>query len=280
MAIRLIAVDVDGTLLDSRSRLPEANRLALEEALERGIRVALVTGRSYPFALPIIRQLPSSLMLILSNGSVARHGDGRHYRRWPLPRRVARRVLESTRRFRNDAALIFDRDGPGQIVSETMDWDDANRKGYYDKNLEFIEVQPRLEQALREDPLQIMFNGTVARMRELVAELTELPVQDEINAEVTEYEHRDFTLVDILAAGCSKAAALGHWSEDLGIAPAEIMAVGDNLNDMGMLELAGLPVVMGNAVRPLLERGWYVTGSHDEAGLAQAIRELVLERDH
>jgi len=279
MAVRLIAVDVDGTLLDGRAQLPEANRLAIEEALEQGLQVALVTGRSYPFARPIIEQLPPSLLLILSNGGVARHGDGTLYRRWLLPRAVARRVLDTTRKYRDDAALIFDREGPGQMVSESMDWDQVNRKGYYAKNRGLIVEQPRLEDALTEDPIQIMFNGSLQRMRELLAELTGGPHADEINAEVTEYGFRDFTLLDVMAAGCSKATALKTWAADLGITPQEIMAVGDNLNDLGMLELAGVPVVMGNAVQPLKERGWHITGTHDEAGLAKAIRSLALGRD-
>jgi len=276
MCVRLIAVDVDGTLLDSRGSVPEANRLAIEEALARGLHVALATGRSYPFARPIVSQLPSPLFLILSGGSVSRHGDGSPYSRRTLSRDVARRVLDFTREFRDDAALIFDRDGPGQIVSESMDWDAVNRKGYYAKNRRFIEQTPHLEQALTEDPLEIMFNGGFQRMRELMAKLAKFPGADEISAAVTEYEHRDFTLVDVLAAGCSKASALAEWAADLGVSPREIMAVGDNFNDVEMLELAGVPVVMGNAVESLHERGWHRTLTQDEAGLAAAIRSLAL----
>ena len=125
-------------------------------------------------------------------------------------------------------------------------------------------------------PIQIMLNGSLARMREATEELRSGPVASEINVEVTEYGFRDFTLVDVMAAGCSKAVALRTWAADLGITPEEIMAVGDNLNDLGMLEMAGTPVVMGNAVEPLKERGWHMTGTHDEAGLADAIRKLAL----
>jgi Cof subfamily protein (haloacid dehalogenase superfamily) len=279
MPVRLIAIDVDGTLLDSRGRVPEANRDAIEAALDRGLYVALVTGRSYPFARPIVEQLPSPLFLILSGGAVSRQGDGAPYSRRTLPRDVARRVLEFTRSFRDDAALIFDRDGRGQIVSESMDWDGVNRKGYYQRNRRFIEQAPRLEEALTEEPLEIMFNGGFLRMRELLSELSRFPGADEINPAVTEYEHRDFTLVDVLAAGCSKASALSEWAADLGVPHDEIMAVGDNFNDLAMLELAGVPVVMGNAVGPLFERGWHRTGTQDEAGLAAAIRSLALDHD-
>jgi len=93
---------------------------------------------------------------------------------------------------------------------------------------------------------------------------------------VTEYENRDFSFVDVLAAGCTKGATLAEWARRQGYARNEVMALGDNLNDVEMLEAAGLPVVMGNAVPALLARGWPVTASNDEAGVAVAIERFVL----
>jgi hypothetical protein len=68
--IRLIGIDVDGTLLDSEGRMPEQNRNAIHDAVSAGIHVALVTGRSYPFARPVADTLPDSVTLIVSNGAV------------------------------------------------------------------------------------------------------------------------------------------------------------------------------------------------------------------
>src|SRR3989442_15575450 len=120
--IRLIGVDVDGTLLDSRGRMPDENRDAIHEAVARGVHVALVTGRSYPFARPVADPLPPEVTLIVSNGAIERTTDGTTLARRLLPRDVARQVLHSTRRFRECAALIFDRDEERQFVFETMDW--------------------------------------------------------------------------------------------------------------------------------------------------------------
>jgi HAD superfamily hydrolase (TIGR01484 family) len=77
MAVRLIALDIDGTLLDSRWQLPEANRVAIAEAARRGIEVALVTGRRYDFAMPVARQLDAPVTMIVNNGALVRSTTGR-----------------------------------------------------------------------------------------------------------------------------------------------------------------------------------------------------------
>ena len=89
--------------------------------------------------------------------------------------------------------------------------------------------------------------------------------------------HRDFSLIDVTAPTATKGQALAWRAEQLGLSRDEVMAVGDNFNDLEMLEYAGTPVVMANAVEGLKQRQWRVTGHHDEAGLALAIRGLALE---
>src|SRR4051794_31573526 len=126
--IRLIGIDVDGTLLDTRGQLPQANIDAIHEAVAAGIHVSLVTGRSYPFARPIADALPPSLTLIVSNGAIERATDGTRFAQRLLERAVARTVLETTKPFRDAAALVFDRDGDRQVMFETMDWEHPGRK--------------------------------------------------------------------------------------------------------------------------------------------------------
>ena len=272
--IRLIGIDIDGTLLDSRGRMPDANRDAIHEAVEAGIHVALVTGRSYPFARPIADPLPAAVTLIVSNGAIERDTNGHTRARRLLDRDVARIVLEATEPFRDAAALIFDRDAEGQVIFETMDWEQPNRKGYWSKNQSLIERCVPLPLALTEDPIQVMFNGAVGAMRELAAALDDAARAYAVS--LTEYEHRDFSLIDVTSPLATKGRALAWRAEQLGIGPDEVMAVGDNFNDLEMLEFAGRPVVMANAVDGLKTRGWHVTGGQDEAGLAQAIRKFAL----
>jgi Cof subfamily protein (haloacid dehalogenase superfamily) len=272
--IRLIGIDVDGTLLDSRGQMPPANIDAIHDAVGAGIHVALVTGRSYPFARPIADPLPPSITLIVSNGAVERGMDGSTLARRLLDRGVAHSVLHATRPFRHAAALVFDRDADRQVIFETMDWEHPARKAYWARNQSLIAQSVPLEEALVEDPIQVMFNGGVETMRSL-ADVLRADARD-FAVSLTEYIHRDFSLIDVTAPSATKGRALAWRAEQLGLAREDVMAVGDNFNDLDMLEFAGLPVVMENAVAGLKERGWAVTGHHDQAGLADAIRRFAL----
>ncbi len=272
--IRLIAIDVDGTLLDTRGQIPQANIDAIHDAVSAGIHIALVTGRSYPFARPIAEPLPASISLIVSNGAVERDMDGSHVARRLLDRQIARAVLDSTRPFRELAALVFDRDADRQVMFETMDWEHPGRKAYWARNHSLIAQSVPLEDALVEDPIQVMFNGGVDAMRSLYCTLH--AEANGFSVSLTEYVHRDFSLIDVTAPNATKGRALAWRAAQLGLPREEVMAVGDNFNDLEMLEFAGLPVVMANAVDGLKQRGWAVTGDNENAGLADAIRLYAL----
>jgi hypothetical protein len=272
--IRLIGIDIDGTLLDSRGHLPDANRDAIYEAVAAGIHVALVTGRSYPFARPVADTLPDALTLMVSSGAVERSMDGTVLVRRLLDRRVAQTVLAATLPYRDHAALIFDRDETNQIVFETMNWEHPGRKAYWLRNHHLIGQTVPLEDALVEDPIEVMFNGAAVAMRELADSLRRDARGWAVS--LTEYVHRDFSLIDVTAPGATKGHALASRAEQLGLTRDQVMAVGDNFNDIEMLEYAGTPVLMANAVEGLRRPGWHVTGHQDDAGLARAIRELAL----
>ena len=274
--IQLIGIDVDGTLLDSAGRFPPANRAAIHAAVAAGVHVALVTGRSYPFARPVAEGLPESLTLIVSNGAVERGMDGATRARRLLDKNVARTVLDANAGHRAATALVFDRDVHGQIVFETMDWTHPGRKGYWARNKALIARSVPLEDALVEDPIQVMFNGGFEAMRELAGAIR--AQGHEVNVSLTEYVDRDFSLVDITSPIATKGHALASCAAALGLDREAVMAIGDNFNDVEMLEFAGTPVVMANAVEPLKARGFHQTGGQDEAGVAQAIHRLVLKQ--
>jgi Cof subfamily protein (haloacid dehalogenase superfamily) len=276
--IRLIAIDIDGTLLDSRGRLPPAHREAVVHAHARGIEVALVTGRSFHFALPIAKLLPIPLTLVCNNGALVKSKDGDSGLRKLLPRDAARRVLAELRDYEDSVAIIFDRPSgtdERQMVFDRMDWSHPQRSGYYEKNKAFIARAPAgLSGILTEDPVQVMFNGSVGPMRAVFSALRSMAIADQFSVAVTEYEARDFSLVDVNAAGCSKGTTLAEWAARRGLTRDAVMAVGDNLNDVDMLDYAGTAVVMGNATDALKARGYILTGSNDEDGLASAIRQF------
>jgi Cof subfamily protein (haloacid dehalogenase superfamily) len=276
MAVRLIALDIDGTLLDSRWRVPEANRLAVAEAARRGIEVALVTGRRYDFAMPVARELDAPITMIVNNGALVRSHDGRTHIRHVLPAETARNVLQLTLPWRDGTALIFDRLREKQVMLEVLDPSDTLRYSYYARNRDFIGVAQPLESCLTEDPIQVMFSGPVAEMRQAEELLRTAPFAAEYALATTVYEDKDFAMIDVLNPITTKGVALAEWAALRGIAREEVLAIGDNHNDLEMLTFAGIPVVMSNGVSALKCFGWHQTGSNDEGGVAAAIEHFVL----
>src|SRR5260370_39020895 len=131
MAVRLIALDIDGTLLDSRWQVSEANRAAIAGATRRGIEVALVTGRRYDFAMPVAQKLDCPLTMIVNNGALIRSKEGRTHLRHLLPRETSERVLQLTKSWRDGAGVGFDRPPGKQEVMAALGPDDSSRHRCY-----------------------------------------------------------------------------------------------------------------------------------------------------
>jgi Cof subfamily protein (haloacid dehalogenase superfamily) len=279
MAVRLIALDIDGTLLNSRWEVSAENRTAIAEATERGIEVALVTGRRYDFAMPVAQQVEAPLTMIVNNGALVRTPDGMTHVRHLLPTDTAHRVLQMTAPWREGTAVIFDRPVHGQVMLERIDWEDTIRSGYYTRNREFLGEANPLETCLTEPPLQVMFTGRVAPMRAVEELLRGSEVAEDVALAVTVYDDKDFAMVDVIHPGITKGTTLAEWANMRGIARDEILAMGDNHNDFEMLSFAGIPVVMGNCVPELKTFGWHETHSNDEDGVARAIRRFALGDD-
>ena len=122
-----------------------------------------------------------------------------------------------------------------------------------------------------------MFTGYANQIREVETFLSRLPFASDYSVAMTVYDKRDFGLVDVIAPGCSKGATLAEWVRRRGWSRDDVMAIGDNLNDLEMLQYAGLPVVMGNSVPELKTLGWRETLSNDQGGVAAAIDYMRIE---
>jgi hypothetical protein len=271
--IRLIAVDIDGTLLNPQFAISPADLAALRNAHDRGIEVILVTGRRHTFALPIAQQLGFDLWLICSNGAVTRSLSGDTFHRDMLPVETCRELCGVMREFRGQTVLTFDKEGRGAIVLETLRHLEGSIQRWLEKNMEYIEFVVPVEKALVTDPVQAMFCGPISLMQGAlqVLEGCGLPV----TVLRTEYPARDLSIVDVLNAECSKGHALERWAKYRGIKREEVMALGDNYNDIEMLAFAGRPFIMGNASEELQGRGWTQTRSNAECGVAAAIEHVV-----
>jgi len=276
MPIRLVAIDLDGTLLNSRSEISPANRQALTQAAERDIQLVVVTGRRYHSARPLVQQLPCPVTLICSNGALIGLSSGEIVHRDFLPRPVALEVLKTAREYRPHTVAIFDVPAGGQVVMQ----EGASREGplswYLEKAPECLSLVPELEAAITSDPVQIMFGGPPARLAPLEPLLRDSSAGPSVHLTWTKYFSRNMSLLDVMNRNCSKGEALRLWAERCGIHAREIMAIGDNYNDREMLEFCGCPVLMGNCTPGLDENGWPVTLSNDQDGVAAAVHTYVL----
>jgi hypothetical protein len=177
--------------------------------------------------------------------------------------------------FRGNTVLTFDTEAKGAIVLERLDDLSGSIRRWLEKNMEYIELVVPIERALTTDPVQTMFCGPMARMGEALRALELAGLSGAVTTLRTEYPARDLSIIDVLNAGCSKGHALERWAAYRGYRREEVMAVGDNHNDVEMLEFAGYPVIMGNACEELRGRGWTVTRGNDDCGVAAAVEQVV-----
>ncbi|HEY5029686.1 MAG TPA: Cof-type HAD-IIB family hydrolase [Candidatus Angelobacter sp.] len=277
--ISLLALDIDGTLTDPNFQVPARNITALRAAHEAGIEIVLATGRRHDYALPIAQELGFSLWLISSNGALIRSSAGETFFTDRLPARTAAELIQYMDEFRGHAVLVFDRPanvpGNDSLVLESADELNKTVSRWLEVNRPYIKFVSPLEDALIEDPLQAMYCGRVAAMERLQQRLSQAGFRDKITVLKTQYDHRDLCILDILNRDCSKGHALRRWAQQRGIPREQIMAIGDNHNDLEMLEFAGVAVVMGNASQELKQNGWMLTGSNEQSGVAQAVEEIL-----
>jgi len=273
--VRLIAIDIDGTLLNHEFRIADPDLAALRRAYELGVEIILVTGRRHTFALPIAKWLGFDLWLISSNGAITRSLSGETFHRDLLPATTARKLCQVMQAFRGNMVVTFDKEVKGALVLERMDELGASIQRWLEKNMEYIEFVIPIENAIVTDPVQAMFCGNIARMQQALVTLAGCGLENDITVLRTEYPLRDLSIVDILNQGCSKGHAVERWANYRGIPREQVMAIGDNYNDVEMLAFAGHPVIMGNACDELRGRGWAVTLPNDQCGVAAAVEQVL-----
>jgi Cof subfamily protein (haloacid dehalogenase superfamily) len=273
--IRLLAADIDGTVLNPQFQISELDMAALRRAHREGVEIILVTGRRHRFALPIAEQLGFDLWLISSNGAITRSLSGETFHRDLLPKETCHRLCVTMRDFRGNTVLTFDTEEKGAVVLEHMRDLNESIQRWLEKNLQYIDFIIPLENSLLTDPVQAMFCGRIERMHQALDVLAASGLEKQITILRTEYPARDLSIVDVLNRDCSKGHALERWANYRGIPREQVMAIGDNYNDIEMLAFAGVPFIMGNASEELRGRGWAVTLPNDQNGLAAAIDQVL-----
>jgi hypothetical protein len=244
--------------------------------------VAIATGRRTAYTAPLLDGLGlrADMPLITSNGAVTRTLGGDPIDRCQLESRVARGLCGLLRPF---GALVFtfDRPGHGELVLEDMDQAHGRIALWVEANRSAIEVVKPLENALLdgEDPIQGMAAGGLSMMRKAELAVKASQWSDCCECVKTEYPGRDLSILDLLAPGVSKGWSLERLAARLGVDRKEVMAIGDNWNDVNMLEWAGQGVMMGNAAGELRAmakmRGWKQAPPNDQDGVAVVLEAAV-----
>ena len=267
---RVIILDVDGTLVDRERRISADTLRALQAAQARGVRVTLATGRMYASARPYADRIHADAPLILCNGARIQDpaGGAIHYSAH-LPRAQAARGLRLAQQFDVHANLYLGETIYIERVSE-ISQESARKDGVEQVPVgdlaRFVEGQP-------EDPVKILFIGPGESLEALAAAYR----ADALGArDLPHLVRSEATYLEIQPPGATKGAGLVRLCGLLGIPPSAAVAFGDNLNDLEMIQAAGLGVAMGNAHDDLKRAAQIVAPSNDEDGVAAVLWSHVL----
>lgn len=273
MSIQLIALDLDGTLLDSRKRLPHRNRKAIEACIARGIQVVPCTGRTAEGVPSMIKEISGIRYAITVNGGMIEDMEKKLILdRRLMEKETALSVLEQIK----DRHIMYDIYADGQGISEDRFY---NHLDEYKVTKE-IQILVKKTRRVVPDIIEYVKNkpGMVDKVNLFFSDLDEreeirilLKQRTDVIVSSSLYNN-----LEINAIGAEKGEALLRLASILGLSREETMACGDGDNDFSMIRLAGTGVAMENGEESLKAIADYITGSNDEAGVAQAIEKLVL----
>ncbi len=284
--VRLVAIDMDGTLLPTFSqKVSPRNAQALKAAQAAGITVAIATGRRTNYCAPLLDGfgLRADMPLITSNGAVTRTLGGESIDRCHLEARVARGLCGLLRPF-GTLVFTFDRPGKGELVLEDLEQAHERIELWVEANRNAIEIVQPLERAMPdgENPIQGMVTGSLDKMKQAEQALKTSEWHALCECVRTEYPAKNLSILDLLPPGVSKGWALGRLAARLGVDRKETMAIGDNWNDVDMLEWAGQAILMSNAsleLRGMAKmRGWKQAPPNDEDGVAVVLEAAIARR--
>ena len=287
--IKLLALDLDGTVLNSRDEIVDRNRTAIRAAESAGVLVTIATGRRFRDARPVGLELELNAPLITHNGALLKYAESLDIVSADLiTTETTLEIVRVGKAYGGDAFVSVDPVGPGVLVYDRVSEENEPLRRYLswaatlhgnDASGAVIHVDSLEDEIDRRDVIHVSFSGACAAMFEMEQYLSE-KLGNTVTILSTIYPKRDFTLIDILPPDSSKGSGLRKLGEINNIDRKDIMAIGDNFNDIEMLEFAGTSVVMGNADPSLLEREeFYTTLSNDEGGVAAAIEEFILNRE-
>ncbi|MGI6177734.1 MAG: HAD family hydrolase [Eubacterium sp.] len=261
--IKLIATDLDNTLFDSNGQIPEESVRLLKLAASRGTAAAVASGRCFPSARLAAATVGAATPVICYNGAQIRRADGGTLFTSCVPAAVVSGIVDFCRE-RGLYLQMYDND---EIVVEKLD-----RSRHDDPDLDnttYREVGDFRRMKPFKTP-KILIAAATETVPALQAELEERYNGKAYFAQSESY------LIEIMAAGVDKGSALRELMRILSLKKEEVMALGDNTNDIPMLEAAGLSVAVANAVPSLKSVADYVCAGERSEGFNEAVRRFVL----
>jgi hypothetical protein len=278
MHIKLLALDIDGTILNSQNKLTPKTIKTIQDTIKAGVKVVLVTGRRFHAALPIAKELDClDIPLITHNGALSK--DPRtlaifDYK--PLDKDLARELVLLGRDFKADTLCCDNPQTEGLLVYEQVSDSNVRLKAYISMFQQYTHHVRDLYHYITHHPIQIFYVGACSLMDEISEKLTK-ELHSQAKVVLTAYRSANMAILDVINPLCSKGQAVKTLAESLNIEKSEIMAIGDNQNDLEMLEYAGFPVIMSNSEKSLFDKGFTQTLSNDEDGAAIAIKKYILD---
>ena len=288
--IKLLALDLDGTLLDSTGKVPEENRRAIREAEEAGVLVTIATGRRFRDARPVGLELELNAPLVTHNGALLKYAQSLETVAVSLlPTESTREIVRVGKEFGGDALVSADPRGKGSMLYDRVSDDNIPLQRYIEwaKHLHgdeadhaVLHVDDLHEELPAHEVIHISYSGQCEPMARMFQYL-EAELDGSVTILPTIYPHLDFTLIDILPSDASKGTGVEKLAAINGLVAEDVMVMGDNFNDVEMLNFAGTPVVMGNASPDLLAREeFYKTVTNNESGVAAAINRFILKQEN
>lgn len=263
--IKLVAIDLDGTLLNSRHQLSARNRAALEAALQSGIEVVLATGKTRQAATDLINSLPLASPGVYMQGLITYNADGSVRNRIVMAKQTAAGVIALAEAFGFSALAYSDNRAFGLRVDAVT----SKLTEYGEPQVETIADWSHFLE--RVDVNKLIIYGAEAQVAAL---------RRAIDAQLKHAVHVTRAniagMIEVLPANTSKGQAVKRLLAELDIDPANCLAVGDGENDIEMLQAVGIGIAMGNATPLLKEVADVIVPSNDEDGLALALETYAL----
>jgi Cof subfamily protein (haloacid dehalogenase superfamily) len=278
MPYRLLALDVDGTLLDPAGALRPAVQQAIAAVQQCGLRVILCTGRRFRTARPLAQQLRLSEPLIVHNGALVKDpvsGDTLH--QCCVPPDVYAPALALLRQVGAPLVYVDAFHAQIDILTEAIELAHPFQRAYLQDHLAHCRM---VRDIATPPPYGVVMLGIMAdetSLRALRPQI-ERTLGEQARSHMLINKNYQGHLLEILHPAVSKWEALRQLAARVGIAPQDIMAVGDDENDVEMIRHAGLGIAMGNASHTVQAAADYVTGSNADDGLVQALDRFVLQR--